>query len=160
MQIHLANCNLTHPPLQHLPVDESPRGEEMKSVNILQCCHTMFAESAKERRNAFCQYPHTVQYNWFKKLLAHAMQTSRRKEEWGGDTKEQVGIFATLSSWNPQYFHLTPRQKAQKLLSVCQWMGNITGSRVVKSFICVKILVWPTLLACTSQVWVERWQSR
>ena len=90
MQIHLANCNLTHPPLQHLPVDESPRGEEMKSVNILQCCHTMFAESAKERRNAFCQYPHTVQYNWFKKLLAHAMQTSRRKEEWGLDTKVQV----------------------------------------------------------------------
>ena len=90
MQIHLANCNLTRPPLQHLPVDESQRGEEMKSVNIVQCSHTMYAKSAKERRNAFCQYPHTVQYNWFKKLLAHAMQTSRRKEEWGGDTKVQV----------------------------------------------------------------------
>ena len=63
MQIHLANCNLSRPPLQHLPVDESPRAEEMKSVNIVQCSHTMYAKSTKERRNAFCQYPLHTQYN-------------------------------------------------------------------------------------------------
>ena len=125
MQIHLANCNLTHPPLQHLPVDESPRGEEMKSVNILQCCHTMFAESAKERRNAFCQYPHTLQYNLIQEIVGprNANQPSKRRMRTGYQSvsRKPLGIFATLSSCNPQYFHLTPKKPRSSYQSVNGW---------------------------------------
>ena len=142
MQIHLANCNLTHPPLQHLPVDESPRGEEMKSVNILQCCHTMFAESAKERRNAFCQYPHTLQYNLIQEIVGprNANQPSKRRmrkriPKCKLSKTIQHLCNPALSSCNNKYLISRPKSP------VCQWMGDLTCLRVVKSFICVKILV-------------------
>ena len=141
MQIHIANCNLTHPPLQHLPVDESPRAEEMKSVNIVQCSHTMYAKSTKERRNAFCQYPlHTIEIVGQRNANQPSKNRMRRGAQ-SASCRKPLSSFATLSFCNPQDVHLTPKQKAQKLLSFCQWMWVITCLRVVKSFICVKVLV-------------------
>ena len=50
--------------------------------------------------------------------------------------------------------------KSPEVLISLSMDGGFDCLRVVKSFICVKMLAWPTLLACSSQVWVERWQSR
>ena len=125
MQIHLANCNLTHPPLQHLPVDESPRREEMKSVNIVQCSHTMYAKSAKERRNCILPISTHSTIQLIQEIVGprNANQPSKRRMRTGYQSvsRKPLGIFATLSSCNPQYFHLTPKKPRSSYQSVNGW---------------------------------------